>query len=402
MNNISRRRFLGNGAACVMTAVAAQAFWPYASRPCEAAITGDIGGRVFKGDAPEELGKWSHEGFLYKKIEGRKVICEVCPNLCLLAPGDRSVCRSKVNKGGKLYSLAYGNPCSVNTDPIEKKPLFHFKPRTKAFSLATTGCNFRCLNCQNWEISQAKPHEIPYTYNLFPEEVVEAALKSRAESIAYTYSEPITFFEYMIDTALLARQAGIYNLWVSNGYINQKPLLALCEVIDGATINLKAYSDAVYRGLNGGRLQPVLDTFKTLHDQNVHFEIINLVVPGYTDDDEMVKRMCAWILKTIGPDHPLHFLRFFPQYKLDRLPPTPVSTLTRYRKMAMQDGIRYAYVGNVAGHEGHNTYCHSCKNLLIERQGYFIPTYNLVGNKCKFCGTLIPGVWAGAASGASS
>jgi len=393
MNKISRRRFLGNGAACMMTAVAAQAFWPYSSRPCEAAVTGDIGGRVFKGDAPEELGKWSHEGFLYKKLEGRKVICEVCPNLCLLAPGDRSVCRSKVNRGGRLYSLTYGNPCSVNTDPIEKKPLFHFKPRIKAFSLATTGCNFRCLNCQNWEISQAKPHEVPYTYSLFPEEVIEAALKSRAESIAYTYSEPITFFEYMIDTARLARQAGIYNLWVSNGYINQKPLLALCEVIDGATINLKAYSDAVYRGLNGGRLQPVLDTFKTLHDQDVHFEIINLVVPGYTDDDEMVKRMCAWILKNIGPDHPLHFLRFFPQYKLERLPPTPVSTLTRYRKMAMQDGIRYAYVGNVAGHEGHNTYCHNCKNLLIERQGYFIPTYNLVGNKCKFCGTLIPGVW---------
>ena len=398
MNKISRRRFLGNGAASMMTAVAAQAFWPYASRPCQAAITGDIGGRVFKGDAPAELGKWSHEGFLYKKLEGRKVICEVCPNLCLLAPGDRSVCRSKVNRGGKLYSLAYGNPCSVNTDPIEKKPLFHFKPRIKAFSLATTGCNFRCLNCQNWEISQAKPHEVPYTYSLFPEEVVEAALKSRAESIAYTYSEPITFFEYMIDTARLARQAGIYNLWVSNGYINQKPLLALCEVIDGATINLKAYSDAVYRGLNGGRLQPVLDTFKTLHDQDVHFEIINLVVPGYTDDDEMVKRMCAWILKNLGPDHPLHFLRFFPQYKLDRLPPTPVSTLTRYREMAMQDGIRYAYVGNVAGHEGHNTYCHNCKNLLIERQGYLIPTYKLVGNKCKFCDTVIPGVWDGAAA----
>lgn len=137
----------------------------------------------------------------------------------------------------------------------------------------------------------------------------------------------------------------------------------------------------------------MLDTFKTLHDQNIHFEIINLVVPGYTDDDEMVKRMCAWILKNIGPDHPLHFLRFFPRYKLDRLPPTPVSTLTRYRKMAMQDGIRYVYVGNVARHEGHNTYCHNCKNLLIERQGYFIPTYNLVGNMCKFCNAVIPGVW---------
>jgi len=393
MKKITRRQFLGRGAACMMTAAAAQVCGPYSSRPCEAAISGDIGGRVFKADAPAELWKWSHEGFLYKKLEGRKVICEVCPNLCLLAPGDRSVCRSKVNMDGKLYSLAYGNPCSVNTDPIEKKPLFHFKPRIKALSLATTGCNFRCLNCQNWEISQAKPHEVPYTYNLFPDEVIEAALKSRAESIAYTYSEPVTFFEYMIDTARLARQAGLYNLWVSNGYINQKPLLALCEVLDGATINLKAYSDAVYRGLNGGRLQPVLDTFKTLHDQNIHFEIINLVVPGYTDDDKMVKEMCAWILKSIGPDHPLHFLRFFPRYKLDRLPPTPVSTLTRYRKMAMQDGIRYVYVGNVARHEGNNTYCHNCKNLLIERQGYFIPTYNLVGNKCKFCNAVIPGVW---------
>ena len=393
MKKISRRQFLGGGAACMMSAVAAQTFRPFASRPCEAAITGDIGGRVFKGDAPEKLWKWSREGFLYKKLSDNKVICEICPNLCLLAPGDRSVCRSKVNMDGKLYSLAYGNPCSVNTDPIEKKPLFHFKPRIKAFSLATTGCNFRCLNCQNWEISQAKPHAVPYTYELFPDAVIKAAQKSRAESIAYTYSEPVTFFEYMIDTARLARQAGIFNLWVSNGYINKKPLLALCEVLDGATINLKAYSDDVYRRLNGGRLQPVLDTFKTLHNQNIHFEMINLVVPGYTDDDEMVKEMCAWILKNIGPDHPLHFLRFFPRYKLDRLPPTPVSTLTRYRKMAMQEGIRYVYVGNVARHKGNNTYCHNCKNLLIERQGYFIPTYNLIGNKCKFCNTVIPGVW---------
>jgi pyruvate formate lyase activating enzyme len=401
MNKISRRRFLGGGAACMMTAAAANTFWPLASRPCEAAITKDIGGRVFKGDAPKDLWKWSKEGFSYKKLEGKKVICQICPNLCLLAPGDRSVCRSKVNMDGKLYSLAYGNPCSVNTDPIEKKPLFHFKPRIKAFSLATTGCNFRCLNCQNWEISQAKPHEVPYSYKLFPDEVIEAVRKSRAESIAYTYSEPITFFEYMIDTARLARKAGIHNLLVSNGYINPEPLLALCNVLDGATINLKAYSDEVYRGLNGGRLEPVLEAFKILHDQHVHFEMINLVVPGYTDKDEMVKGMCAWILENVGPDYPLHFLRFFPRYKLDRLPPTPVSTLTRYRKLAMQEGLRYVYVGNVARHKGNNTYCHNCKNLLIERQGYFIPTYNLVGSRCKFCDTVIPGVWDGAA-GASS
>jgi pyruvate formate lyase activating enzyme len=202
----------------------------------------------------------------------------------------------------------------------------------------------------------------------------------------------------MIDTARLAREAGLYNLWVSNAYINTKPLLELCKVLDSATLNIKAYDDDIYRKLNGGRLKPVLNTFKILHEQRVHFEMINLVVPGYTDDEEMVRAMCGWILENIGPDYPLHFLRFFPGYQLDRLPPTPVSTLTRYRELAMQQGIHYAYVGNVPRHEGNNTYCHNCKKLLIERQGYVIPTYNLVGNHCKFCNTRIPGVWHGASS----
>jgi len=394
MKKLSRRQFLYGSTACLTAAMASQTLWPFGGRPCEAAIAGDIHGEIFKGDAPKKLWKYSHEGFLYKKLKNDKVVCGICPNHCILAPGDRSVCRSKVNFDGKLFSLAYGNPCSVNMDPIEKKPLFHFKPRIKAFSLATTGCNFRCLNCQNWEISQAKPHEVlSYTYELFPDAVIEAAKKSRAQSIAYTYSEPITFFEYMIDTARLAKEAGLYNLWVSNAYINKKPLLELCRVLDAASVNLKSYSDDVYRKLNGGRLKPVLNTFRTMHAQQIHFEIINLVVPGYVDDNDMVKRMCTWIIENIGPDHPLHFLRFFPRYKLDRLPPTPVSTLTRFRKLAMAEGIRYVYVGNVAKHEGSNTYCHNCKNLLIERSGYFIPTYNLIGNRCKFCDTRIPGVW---------
>lgn len=391
MKKISRRQFLYGSAAGIAVGVATQVSGPLGT--CRAAVNQDIGGRVFKGDAPRELWQWSREGFAYKRLGDEKVICLICPNLCLLAAGDRSVCRSKVNLDGRLYSLTYGNPCSVNTDPIEKKPLFHFKPRIKAFSLATTGCNFRCLNCQNWEISQAKPHEVPYTYTLFPPDVIEAAKKSRAESIAYTYSEPITFFEYMLDTARLARKADIYNLWVSNGYINPEPLKVLCQVLDGATINLKAYDDDVYRALNGGRLQPVLDTFKILHERRVHFEMINLVVPGYSDDDDVVKRMCAWILDNIGPDYPLHFLRFFPRYKLDRLPPTPVSTLTRFRKLAMELGIHYVYVGNVARHPGNNTYCHHCNKLLIERRGYFIPAYNLQGSRCRFCDTEIPGVW---------
>jgi pyruvate formate lyase activating enzyme len=393
MNKITRRQFLCGSATCLAAVVATRDLNTFGGRSCEAAIGGDIRGKVFKGDAPDKPGKYSREGFLYKKLKNNQVVCGICPNHCILAPGDRSVCRSKVNLDGKLYSLTYGNPCAVNTDPIEKKPLFHFKPRTKAFSLATTGCNFRCLNCQNWEISQAKPHEVPDAYELFPGDVIAAANKSKAQSIAYTYSEPITFFEYMIDTARLARQAGLYNLWISNGYINEKPLVALCRVLDAASVNLKAFSDDVYRKLNGGRLKPVLNTFKTLHTEKIHFEMINLVVPGYVDDNDMVKRMCAWILENIGADHPLHFLRFFPRYKLDRLHPTPVSTLTRFRQLAMAEGIHYVYVGNVAGHEGNNTYCHNCKNLLIERRGYFIPTDNLVGNRCKFCNTLIPGVW---------
>ncbi len=393
MNKISRRQFIYCGAGLLCSAtMSANTFWPFSEKTAMASGPADIRGHVFKGDSPATLWKWSHEGFLYTKLDNKVVMCGICPHRCLLSPGDRSVCRSKVNMGGILYSLTYGNPCSVNVDPIEKKPLFHFKPRSKAFSIATTGCNLRCLNCQNWEISQAKPHEVRH-YDLFPGDVVKTAQRAGCLSIAYTYSEAVTFFEYMIDTARLARDNKISNLWISNGYINRKPLLELCKVLDAANVNLKSHSDVIYRKLNGGRLQPVLDTFKILHEQGVHFEITNLVVPGYVDDDEMVKEMCHWILTHLGPNYPLHFLRFFPKYKLDRLSATPLSTLIRFRKLAMAEGIHYVYVGNAAYPEGNNTYCHNCKKLLIERVGYFIPTYDLEENRCKFCRTVIPGRW---------
>ncbi len=392
MKKISRRHFLYCSAGLFCSAIPLQSFWPFSAAPCAAAGPPDIRGRVFKGDAPNNIWKWSHEGFLYKKMGQNKVICGICPNRCVLSPGDRSICRSKVNIDGTLYTLAYGNPCSVNVDPVEKKPLFHFKPRSKAFSIATTGCNFRCLNCQNWEISQAKPHEVRH-YEFFPEDAVKSARKTESVSIAYTYSEPITFFEYMLDIARLARDNGINNLLISNGFINKAPLLELCRVLDGANINLKSFSNDIYKKLNGGRLQPVLNTLQTLHEADVHFEITTLLVPGYVDDADMIKQMCQWILSNLGPNHPLHFLRFFPKYKLDRLPPTPLSTLIRFRELAMAEGIHYVYVGNVSYPEGNNTYCHHCKKLLIERVGYFIPTYNLNGNLCKFCTTPIPGRW---------
>jgi pyruvate formate lyase activating enzyme len=302
------------------------------------------------------------------------------------------VCRSRVNIKGKLYSLSYGDPCSINIDPIEKKPLFHFYPGTSIYSLAAAGCNFRCLNCQNWEISQRRPEDLEHE-DLFPAEVIKAVKNRGLNLIAYTYSEPTSFYEYMHDTAKLGKEAGIKSVLISNGYINEMPLLELSGYIDGANINLKSFEDRIYQSLNGGTLAPVLNTFKTLHGEGVWFEMTTLVVPTYIEDKDMIKRMCGWILKELGPDYPLHIIRFIPQYKLTRLPPTPVATLEAFREIAMKEGIHYVYVGNVPGNEGENTYCHSCKKILIERNGYVLKQVNLENGKCRFCGTSIPGRW---------
>ncbi len=373
----------------------ASIFYPFNTRAffwnTKAKCNNSIKGHVFKGDAPKKLWKYSKEAYHYAKADNT-VQCLTCPHECVLDPGDRSICRSKVNINGRLYSLAYGNPCALHIDPIEKKPLFHFYPKTWIFSIATTGCNFRCLNCQNWEISQRRPEDVQFS-ELFPEDVVAKTKTFGLRAIAFTYSEPITFYEYMYDISKIAHKEGINNVMVSNGYINHEPLLELCKYLDGASINLKSFSNKIYKCLNGGTLKPVLNTFKTLHKQGIWFEMINLVVPTYVDDIDMVKRMCEWILKELGPDYPLHFLRFFPRYKLTKLPATPISILEKFREIAMSEGIHYVYIGNVPGHPATNTYCHNCKKLLIKREGYYIPEINIVNGKCKFCGTPIPGRW---------
>ena len=389
-NTMTRKEFLktlGLGASALFCAGMGYCPWVMAGDKGES-----IKGTIFKNDAPSKPWKWSIEAFHYE-TEGNNVRCQLCPNLCFLSPGDRSVCRSRVNIGGKLYSLSYGDPCSINVDPIEKKPLFHFYPGASIFSFAAAGCNFRCLNCQNWEISQKRPEDLDHA-DLFPADAIKEVKKGGCNLIAYTYSEPTSFYEYMYDTARLGKEAGFKSVLISNGYINEMPLVELSRYIEGANINLKSFDDRIYQALNGGTLEPVLKTFRTLHEEGVWFEMTTLVVPAYIDDKDMIKRMCAWILKDLGPDYPLHFIRFHPDYKLTRLPSTPIATLEAFREIAMKEGIRYVYVGNVPGHEGENTYCHNCKKTLIERNGYVLKQVNLENGRCKFCGTSIPGRWA--------
>jgi pyruvate formate lyase activating enzyme len=386
---MTRKEFLKSlslGACAMLYADQAFCFWPLKSD-----FNSNVKGDIFKGDAPSKPWKWSIEAFHYE-TEGKDVRCQLCPHQCYLSPGDRGVCRARVNIGGKLYSLSYGDPCSVNVDPIEKKPLFHFYPGSSIFSLAAAGCSFRCLNCQNWEISQRRPEDLEHA-ELFPEGVISQLKRRGLNLIAYTYSEPTSFYEYMYDTARLGKEAGFKSVMISNGYINETPLLELARYIDGANINLKSFDNGIYKSLNGGTLEPVLNTFKTLHEEDVWFEMTTLVVPTYIDDKDMIKRMCAWILRELGPDYPLHFIRFFPRYKLDRLPPTPIETLEGFRDIAIKEGIHYVYIGNVPGHEGENSYCHNCKKLLIERNGYLLTQINIEHGKCKSCGTSIPGRW---------
>jgi pyruvate formate lyase activating enzyme len=340
-----------------------------------------------------DLGKFSKEALFYSKTdEGLK--CEKCPQGCMLIDeGDVGFCRNRVAHNGKIYTIAYGNPCSVHIDPIEKKPFFHFLPTTQAFSIAAAGCNFRCLNCQNWQISQVSPKESD-NIDLMPEEVVKACITAKCESIAYTYSEPTTFYEYTYDTAKLAREQKIRNVWKSNGYLNEKPLRQLCKVLNAANIDLKIFDEETYKKLSSGKLAPVLRTLKVLREEGVWLEITNLVIPTWTDNFETIKRMCEWLCANGLSDAPLHFSKFTPLYKLSQLPSTPIDTLEKAHTIAKELGIKFVYLGNVAGHWAENTYCPKCKKTIVERRVFTILNNHIVKGKCKFCGETISGVWS--------
>jgi len=259
-------------------------------------------------------------------------------------------------------------------------------------SIATAGCNLKCKFCQNWEISQRSPDELDYTY-LEPAELVKKAIASARPTIAYTYTEPTIFYEYMLDAAMEAKRAGIKNIMHSNGYINEEPLRKLAKYLDAADIDLKGFSDEYYGDLTEGTLEPVLKSLKVLKDEGVHLEITNLILSGYNDNPESIRKMCLWIRDNLGVDVPLHFSRAFPMYKLTAINPTPYQTLLDARDIATSCGLHYVYIGNFPGNPYENTYCPKCGKIVIGRNGYFVVQNNLEDGKCKFCGEKIPGVW---------
>ena len=331
------------------------------------------------------------KAMFWEKKKGKVVQCHLCPRLCVIKDGKRGNCRVRENKDGTLYSLVYGKACVVALDPIEKKPLFHFLPGSKTFSIGTAGCNLHCKFCQNWTTSQAEPEEVQ-TEPLSPKEVVDFALKNGCKSIAYTYNEPIVYYEYVLDTAKLARKKGLKNIIVCSGFINQEPLLEWCKYIDAANIDLKSFDDKFYRKITTAWLEPVLESIKTLHEKGIWLELTNLIVPTLNDGMKKINEMCIWIKKNIGTDVPLHFSSFYPCYLLRNLPPTPPKIVLKAREVALKSGLNYVYAGNIMTEKEGNTYCPKCNSLVVERNGFEVTENNIKSNKCKNK-HKIPGVW---------
>jgi pyruvate formate lyase activating enzyme len=328
----------------------------------------------------------------FSPLKGGTIQCELCPRRCVVPQGKRGFCRVRENREGKYYSLVYGNPCVLYLDKIEREPFFHVLPGTSSLTLSTAGCNFRCKFCENWEVSQAFPEDV-YSQEFSPELVVKKAVQMGAHSIAYTYAEPTVFYEYMADIAHHARKEGLLNIIHSNGFINPGPLRELCKVIDAAHIDLKGFTPACYRELSEGKQQPVLKALKVLKQENIHLEVSTLLIPTKNDEMSVVKDLALWVKRELGADTPLHLSRFYPLYKLKRLPPTPVSTLEKARETAISSGLEYVYIGRVPGHEAWNTFCPRCQRPVIQRTGYMIEALHLTEGKCAYCKNPIPGIW---------
>jgi len=322
------------------------------------------------------------------------VRCILCGHRCLIKDGKRGICAVRENKEGILYTLVYGKVIARHIDPIEKKPLFHFHPGSTSYSIATVGCNLRCTHCQNYEISQypkERPDvEIPGE-DMTPEEIVGLAVKDRCLSISYTYTEPTIFFEFAYDTARIARERGLKNVFVSNGYTTPEATKVIAPYLDANNIDLKSFRDEHYRKVCGGKLQPVLDTIRLMKESGVWVEVTTLIIPTYNDSEEELRKIAEFI-KSVSIDIPWHVTQFYPTYKLLDQPRTPIRTLRRAREIGLEVGLRYVYEGNVPGEGGESTYCHNCGKILIDRYDYIIKGNYIKDSKCPNCGSVIGGI----------
>ncbi len=333
------------------------------------------------------------EARFYEKLPNRKIKCKLCPRECVIDDRERGYCGVRENRGGKYYTLVHSRVCASNVDPIEKKPFFHFLPGSLAFSIATAGCNVNCKMCQNWDISQVRPEQVDAQY-LPPAEAAAVARRAGCRSIAYTYSEPVVFYEYMSDTADRARAAGIRNAVVSGGYVQHDPLVELSKRVDAIKIDLKGFTDKFYKEIVKGELKPVLNALVTIRKLGVWNEIVYLVIPTLNDTDEQFRGVARWMKSDLGLDVPVHFTRFHPDYLLKNLPPTPLASLERAKAIADAEGLHYVYIGNVPGHPAENTYCPRCRKPVVERAGFTIRSMRIKKGACQHCGQSIAGVWA--------
>lgn len=330
------------------------------------------------------------EALLYKKLPGKKVQCNTCQRRCVIANGKLGYCGTRFNQEGKLYTLIYEVVSAINVDPIEKKPLFHFYPGTQALSLGTLGCNFRCIHCQNWEISyaQLKPHKKQLdSHTLTPQEVIALAKKYHVAGLAWTYNEPTIWLEYTLDTSKLAKKEGLYTVYVTNGYITPEALDLIGPWIDAFRVDIKSMTKKTCQTIMRVRdFENILAMTKRAKNKwKMHIETVTNIIPGYNDQEKELKNIASWIKKELGPETPWHVTRFYPAAQLNNIEPTPIHTLEKAREIGLEMGLQFVYVGNVSMHKGENTYCPRCGQLVIERSGYFTKLLGVKNGKCKFC-----------------
>lgn len=321
------------------------------------------------------------------------VQCRLCPHACSLAPGERSACRARENRDGQGVTLTYANPALIQEDPVERKPFFHVVPGSRALSVSTAGCNLHCKFCEVWDMALVRPEDV-HAYDLPPGDVVELARKAGLRSVSFAFGEPVVFYEYMLEVAELAREAGMLNLLHTAAFIRPEPLKALCGVVDAANVDLKGFDPEFYRNVVGGELEPVLDALRIIRRSGVHLEITSVVIPTLNDDMAVLAEMCRWIAGELGPDTPLHLARFYPLYRLSALPRTPVSILDRARETALEAGLHFVYVAKVPGHDGENTFCPDCGQALITRVGFIVDQMRVKDGRCPECHREMPGIWS--------